>query len=492
MCSANLGRPFAQRRDSESVALIDLSFPDKPRKWAFRDLEHEADRFAQLVLDRGMGKGGRVALFGYNSAPYYCAYLGIIRAGCVAVPVNIKMPAELIDFVCRDASVDLVIVDPDVDVAIPADIARIDLATTENPTGNREYETSDTELAEILYTSGSTGKPKGVLLSHRSQRSMVDAMAATGKTPPFAGRVGLIAAPLFHMNAQLFLAAILAHGGTAVLMSRFDVATFSEALVRYSVQLITGVPTMVVMLYQDAEPAVEKTFESVETVYIGSAPVTDAIIQQAHELFPGAEVINSYGTTETGGGLFGKHPDGKERPEKAVGFPLPHAELRLVDQDDDGRGVLEVRAPSNMDGYLNLPELTAKKIRDGWINTGDIFATDENGFFYYVGRADDMFVCNGENVFPGMLEKLIESRAGVVQAAVVPIEDEKRGMVPVAFVVAESDADLSEADIRQYVLDRSTPNMHPRKVWFLRQLPLAATNKVDKKRLQEQAKQKIA
>jgi len=487
MCSANLGRPFAQRCNSDGVALIDLSFPDEPREWTFRDLDEEADRFAQLVLERGVGKGERVALLGYNSAPYYCAYLGVLRAGCVAVPVNIKMPGRLLEFVFRDASVELLIVDSDIDVAVPTGIAQIELATTQAPAGNPEYKTSTTDIAEILYTSGSTGRPKGVLLSHRSQLSMVDAMAATGKISPFTDRVGLVAAPLFHMNAQLFLAAILAHGGTAVLMSRFDVATFAEALGAYSVQLITGVPTMVVMLYQDAEMAEKGTYDSVETVYIGSAPVTDAIIKQAHELFPGAEVINSYGTTETGGGLFGKHPEGKERPEKAVGYPLPHAELRLVDQDDSGRGVLEVRAPSNMDGYLNLPELTAEKIHDGWINTGDIFETDENGFFFYVGRADDMFVCNGENVFPGMLEKLIESHTGVVQAAVVPIEDEKRGMVPIAFVVPDPGAELGEVDIREHVLDRSTPNMYPRKVWFLPQLPLAATNKVDKKRLRELA-----
>ena len=137
---------------------------------------------------------------------------------------------------------------------------------------------------------------------------------------------------------------------------------------------------MIAMLYQLVQDSDEKPFLSVEKVLIGSAPVTDAIIQQAHELFPEADVVKSYDTTETSGGLFGAHPQGIKRPERSVGYPMPHAEVRLQNPDEKNCGVLEVRSPTNMTGYLNLPDLTAKKIQNGWINTGDKFLIDEHGF----------------------------------------------------------------------------------------------------------------
>ena len=144
-----------------------------------------------------------------------------------------------------------------------------------------------------------------------------------------------------------------------------------------------------------------------------------------------------------------------------------------------------------MSGYLNLPELTAKKVRKGWINTGDIFSVDGDGFYYYEGRADDMFVCNGENVYPGELEPLIESMNGIVQSAVVPMDDERRGQIPVAFVVTAGGADVLAEDIKRFVLSRCTPNAHPRHVILIDELPLAATNKVDKKKLQQIAAQTL-
>ncbi len=492
----NLGDVLSNRHDEATSALIDLTNPETPVHISYAALHRLANKYAHYLSRLELIAGSSVAILGVNSRAYLAGYMGILRAGLVAVPINVKQPSSMVDYVFTDANVQFALVDSDQSERVPPGVSSTDLWSPEI----LEYDPEDdfaivqpagNDTAEILYTSGSTGRPKGVVLSHRSQIEMLRATGSTGRKPPFKNRCGLVAAPLFHMNALMFSAAILASDGTVVLLPKFETELFMWAIGEYQVQLITGVPTMVAMLHQLVRGSDEKQFPSVETVYIGSAPVTNTIIKQAHELFPAAEVINSYGTTETGGGLFGAHPQGLERPEHSVGYPLPHTEVRLENADENNCGVLEVRSSSNMTGYLNLPELTAKKIQDGWINTGDKFRFDEQGFYYYVGRADDMFVCSGENIYPGELETLIEKLDAWVQASVVPTDDHRRGQIPIAFVVTDKVGQVSAQGIKEFVLSRAPAYMHPRHVFFLDELPLAATNKVDKKRLKAMAEEQL-
>jgi len=493
---SNLGNPFAEVTDQSKDAVIDLMDPGSPVIFSYSELDRESKKYGNYISRLGLAPGARLAILGLNSRAYLAAYLGILRAGFVAVPINVKLPSSGVEFVFHDASIRHALAEPRYTHLVPDDVPQTDLwsgriTETSSHQDFEDFDPAPDQAAEILYTSGSTGQAKGVVLSHQSQIVMLRSAAKTGRTPPFQNRKGIIAAPLFHMNALFFGAALLAHGGTIVLLPRFDTELFVKTILDFQVQLVTGVPTMIAMMYQHLESGGGQRFHSVETVYIGSAPVTRAIIQQAHELFPGAEVINSYGTTETGGGLFGAHPLGLQRPEISVGHPLPHVEMRLLGDDVPNQGVLEVRTSTMMSGYLNLPEITAQKIRDGWINTGDIFRRDENNFFYYVGRSDDMFVCNGENIFPGELESLIERIDSIVQACVVPVEDHRRGNIPVAFVVTDESRSILEQDIKDFVLASVPANLHPRHVIFLQALPLAATNKVDRKKLAAIAEQKL-
>jgi len=493
----NLGDVLSSRHDEATIALIDLTNPETPVNVSYAALHRLANRYAHYLSHLKLDAGSSVAILGVNSRAYLAAYMGILRAGLVVVPINVKQPSSMVDYVFADANVQFALTGSDQSDLVPQGVSSIDLWSPEilecdSDDNFTVIQPADNDTAEILYTSGSTGRPKGVVLSHRSQIEMLRATGSTGRKPPFKNRCGLVAAPLFHMNALMFSAAILASDGTVVLLPKFETALFMWAIKEYQVQLITGVPTMIAMLYQFIQDSGGSQFPSVETVYIGSAPVTNAIIRQAHELFPAAEVINSYGTTETGGGLFGTHPRGIERPERSVGYPLPHTEVRLQNQDENNCGVLEVRSSSNMTGYLNLPELTVEKILDGWINTGDKFRFDENGFYFYIGRADDMFVCSGENIYPGELETLIEKLDSVVQASVIPMDDHRRGQIPVAFVVTEKDDRVSEQDVKEFVLSNAPAYMHPRHVFFLKELPLAATGKVDKKKLSAITEERLA
>jgi long-chain acyl-CoA synthetase len=150
-------------------------------------------------------------------------------------------------------------------------------------------------------------------------------------------------------------------------------------------------------------------------------------------------------------------------------------------------GVLYMRSPMLMEGYNNLPDKTADAVREGWYRSGDIMRRDENGFFHFVGRADDMFVVGGENVWPGEVERLLEQMPGVHQAAVVPVPDEIKGALPFAFVVPQAGASFDEAAVKAFALAHGPAFAHPRFVSFRTDIPLSATNKPDRRRLVAEA-----
>jgi acyl-CoA synthetase (AMP-forming)/AMP-acid ligase II len=196
--------------------------------------------------------------------------------------------------------------------------------------------------------------------------------------------------------------------------------------------------------------------------------------------FPNAEPLVVYGVTEGGPVPLGPHPDGKPRPPGSIGAPYRGTAARLVNGPRDSEGELVLKNPGILLGYHNLPEETARRIRDGWYHTGDICRRDGDGFYYFVGRTDDMFVSGGENIYPIEVEQLLEKHPAVHQACVLPFDHELKGEVPYAFVVLRSGATATEDALRQFALANGPAYQHPRRVFFLDQLPLAGTNKIDR------------
>jgi long-chain acyl-CoA synthetase len=336
----------------------------------------------------------------------------------------------------------------------------------------------------VLYTSGSTGLPKGVPLSHGGY------VWATSATPEqragIEGNAVLVAAPLFHMNGLFSAKSVMINGGTIVLMTSFNAKGYIRAIDRYQVAMITSVPTMLALVLRETAELAKADFSSVVIAVTGSAPSTPEFFEQLHKTFPNAEVFNSWGTTESGPLGFGPHPDGIARPMGALGYPRPGIEIRLVD-GDERQGVLHIKTPALMTGYLNRPADTRKRLIDGWYDTGDVMRRDENGFVFFVGRADDMFQCGGENVYPCEVEKLLGRHPDVAQVCVVPVPDEVKYQLPVAFVVPRPGTAPSEDALRRFALDNGPAYAHPRAVWFIDELPLAGTNKIDRKTLGDQA-----
>jgi acyl-coenzyme A synthetase/AMP-(fatty) acid ligase len=247
---------------------------------------------------------------------------------------------------------------------------------------------------------------------------------------------------------------------------------------------------MLALLARETDLLARTDLSSVARVATGSAPLTQALVDKVRGIFPAATFTNGYGTTEAGPVVFGPHPDGVPRPDLALGYPILGVRVRLVDGDDfdADTGVLHLKTPALTPGYLNLPERTAAMITaDGYCVTGDVMRRDADGFFFFVGRADDVFICNGENVHPGEVETMLESHAAIHQACVVPVPDEVRGQMPVAFVVPRPGAQLTPQAVVEWALAHGPAYQHPRHVELVPELPRAGTEKIDRASLIEQA-----
>jgi acyl-CoA synthetase (AMP-forming)/AMP-acid ligase II len=301
------------------------------------------------------------------------------------------------------------------------------------------------------------------------------------------GASTIVVAPLYHMNGLFNITVALANRMQVILLPRFDARRFLETVARYRCTFLSGIPTMYALMVRERDLIERLDLGSVHDVSIGSAPLTDALLAQVHQMFPNAQIENGYGTTEAGPAVFGPHPDGRPRPPLALGYPLADVGCKLVDGSSPDEGILALRTAALTHGYLNLPQSTASRMRDGWYLTGDVMRRDADGFYYFVGRADDMFTCGGENVYPGEIEKMLERHAAVAQAIVVPAPDDIKGQIPIAFIVPRRGSAPTAAQIKEYALEHGPAYAHPRFIEFLDNLPVSGTQKIDRASLTAEA-----
>jgi long-chain acyl-CoA synthetase len=481
----NLGDLIRRDRDLDKVAIIDLG-GKLPRELSYARLDAMANGVARALSVRGLARGDRLAILSANRVEYLAAYYGIMRAGLVAVPVSFKFPRSTIHFILRDAEAKLVFCDmpraPDCPLGIPAvhfggdGASGFDRFLDGGPFD--AVVPRPREPAMFLYTSGSTGMPKGVVLSHQSHIWVVE----TRLTDELERHRYLIAAPLYHMNALALAKLACAAHATIVLLPQFTAPAYIEAIGRNRCTWLTAVPPMIAMMLRERDLLARSDLSSVEFIRMGSAPVSHALMEAIRHALPRASITNAYGTTEAGPVVFGPHPEGLPQPDMSVGYPHPKVKLRLADGDDRGtdQGVLEMKCPALMNGYHNRPDVKPPFTADGFYVTGDVFRRDADGFHYFIGRSDDMFVSGGENIYPADVERMLERHPDVAQAAVVPIDDDIKGQKPVAFVVSKPGRRPSEDEIKRFALANAPAYAHPRFVWFVDELPLASTNKVDR------------
>jgi long-chain acyl-CoA synthetase len=492
----NLGDLIDRSRNLGRTAVIDLRRPEQPLVLTHAEVDGLANGVARLLTDSGLPRGAAVAILALNRAEYIATYFGIMRAGFVAVPVNTKVAQDTIDYVFQDARIAFAFTDGPRRAQVPAGVPVVDF-DDEGPEGFAArvvpgpFETvrvADDAIGQILYTSGSTGRPKGVPLTHFGQLWALEQTTAAVERET---ERSIIAQPLFHMNGLFQSKSVFATNNAVVYLPGFEAKGYIDALERYQVTNVMAVPTMLARVVKETEALKGRDFSRLRRVRLGSAPLTLGLIERIRAVFPGIPVSNGFGTTEAGPAVFGPHPQGLPQPDLAVGYPLATGDVRLVDGPDENEGVLLMRNPAVTPGYLNLPAKSAEVLDAGWYRSGDVFRRDAEGFYFFVGRADDMFVCSGENIYPGEVEKLLERHPHIQQAAVVPLPDEERGQVPVAFIVRREaeGASIGVDGVKHFAIDNGPAYQHPRRIAFVAELPWAGTNKIDRRALIDRARQ---
>lgn len=461
-------------------ALIDCRVEAAPRSYTREEVDAQTVAIARGLIGRGLSPGSAIGILAENRAEFVTTYLGIWRAGMVAVPINWRFTPEMIAFVLDDARIALTFCDAKHRAQLPAGARVIDYDDASFGAGPTS---SSVELpgvspdsdATIFYTSGSTGRPKPVAQTHRNHGWVIETRLA--HYAPERSQHVLIAAPLFHTHAFYTSLFYLACGSTPVLLPRFDPGRYLAAMQEYRCEMISGVPAMFAMLLRDPNLA-RADRAGVRTIRMGGSPISPRLWDEVTRAFPNAQITNVYGATEIGPLVFGVPTGGTPAPPRSVGWPVPGVDVRLVGDDgnDADEGTLWARTPAASARYRDA---------EGWTLTGDRFRRDASGAYHYIGRADDAFDCAGVVVFPGNVEAVLEEHPYVAEAAVIGVADEIKGHVPVAFVVSRSGAHLSEDELKQFSLERAPAYQHPRRILIVDALPLTGSNKIDKLALHE-------
>lgn len=492
MAAENPGAIFARHRDSGRIAVVDLS-EAAPRQVSYAELAAGCEAFARGLRRAGFGPGARLGIVSGNRIGFYEAFFGAMLAGAVALPFNIRLTdAALAGLIARN-DVDLLFADAANAPRLPEGAAKRAVVFGDgyaeflDPGPFAPEDVPDAAPLLQPFTSGTTGLPKGMLLSARAVRWAMRQMLPEGRAPDPSVTVS-VAHPLYHKNAMLGSKGAFLNGGRVVMMDRFDPERFIAAIGDWGITKVHTVPTMMARIMARPDLLARLDQRSIREVHMGSAPVSQRLFDEIRAAFPRAYVRISYGVTEAGPMQFGEHPQGRPRPPRSIGYPLAECELRLVGGATPDEGMLMIRNSGVMEGYYGLPEETAKRLdAAGWYATGDILRRDADGFFFFVGRDDDMMVVNGQNLYPATVEETLLRHPDIAAAAVVAVEDAMRGALPVAFVVSRAGAVLDATAVQAHCLAAAPAWQHPRGVHFVSELPLAGTGKVDVAALRQQA-----
>ena len=510
------------------------AFASFGRTLSYRELDERADSVAGVLADHGVEPGDRVGLFVPNTNQFPPAYFGTIRAGAVAVPLNLRMDPETLVYVLDNAGADHVIASPLLadearDLAAAADVGTLFLPGVDEE-GVVNYSHALAEQSETFdrperdpgdvacqpYTSGTTGDPKGVLLTHENLLSAIESYDKGGLSVDAEDSIVLVL-PLFHIYAlNAIMGTYLYSGATMYLQPEPDGENMLRALDDNDVTTMAGVPAMYTMMwraYREEPDAYD--LSSLRYVTCAAAPLADDVRRTIEEAW-NVPMVEGWGMTETSPAGTLEPAHGVRKPAGCIGPVLPGMEIKLVDPetgatlldtdqlqpfpdpdvdfDDESAvtGEIAVRGGSVFEGYYGLPERTDQVFDEtGYFHTGDIARVDADGYLWMVDRADDMMIVGGENVYPAEVENALYEHPSVAEAAVVAAPHETKGEAPVAFVVPEADTELDAEALREFSLEHVASYAHPRRVFFVETLPRSATQKVQRYRLAERAGERI-
>ncbi|MDO8607639.1 MAG: malonyl-CoA synthase [Phaeospirillum sp.] len=467
----------------------------------YGELEAASGRFANVLIEAGVAPGDRVAVQVDKSAEAVVLYLACMRAGAILLPLNTAYQSDELEYFLSDAAPTAVVCQPHrmaelealvVKAGITAGVLTLGAAGDGSLTGRARGQSPDfvttarggDDIAAILYSSGTTGRPKGAMMSHANLASNAMTLHKLWGFAP--DDVLLHCLPIFHTHG-LFVAinCVLLNGTAMIFCPKFDAEQAIGLLARTTVFM--GVPTFYTRLVASPNLTPEAC-RHMRLFISGSAPLLEETFA-AFSARTGHAILERYGMTE--GGMFTSNPLDGERRAGTVGFPLPDVDLRITGEDGQALpqgevGIIEVRGPNIFKGYWNMPEKTkAEFTEDGFFKSGDVGVIDERGYVSIVGRAKDLIISGGYNVYPKEVEDAIDRMDGVIESAVVGMPHPDFGEAGLAIVVTPHDGGLTPDGVIASLRGRLANYKVPKQVVLVSDLPRNAMGKVQKNLLRE-------
>jgi len=478
----------------------DLFLINNNGKITYSEFHKTINQIANLLIQKGMKPGERVAVQAEKSNLQIALYAATLKAGGVYLPLNTGYTLSELEYFIEDSGAKIIVIDKKIEEQLLASVDKSITILTLNSDESgsvmdyaknqdikfEAIERSPEDLAAILYTSGTTGKSKGAILSHKNLLSNTKVLEEYWKFTK--DDVLLHMLPIYHTHGLFVATNLLAYvGGAMIFLPKFDIDQAIEWMSKATTMM--GVPTFYTRLLSDQR--FDKSLTNHMRLFIsGSAP----LLAETHKEFEdrtGKKILERYGMTETN--MCTSNPYDEERIAGTVGLPLPGVELRIA--DDQGNeikqgeiGIIELRGENVFKGYWQMPDKTNDSFRkDGFFITGDMAKIDHKGYVTIVGRDKDLIITGGLNVYPKEVETVIDQIETILESAVFASPHKDFGEAVVAAIVRKNNS-LSEIEVKKYLSDKLAKFKQPKKIIFIENLPRNAMGKVQKAELRKKYK----
>ncbi len=477
-------------RQPQKTAII-----TKEEELTFAVLNQRVHALAGHLQREGIRQGDRVGVLLPNSTAIPLSYFATQKIGAVTVILDARLKGKELESVLKDADLKLLVVHGQllaevegvikaralvplwVVGAAGADGFENRFAAPQTVLSLPKLEADDDAL--ILYTSGTTGEPKGVVLSYRNLVQYPMVMGAMGVTDATTIRGCIL--PMSHIVGPVVCNELAERGYTLVIFDQINPVTLLEGIQKHRVSVFESVPIVFQLLLSVKNLASYDT-GSVKVAAMMGTSIPMPLLQAFQAAQPHVKVIQGYGLTETSPMITLVEPDKAEAKTGSIGRAVPGAEVKIVDENDQEvplgeAGEIVTRGPHVMKGYFRRPAATAERIRDGWLHTGDVAKADADGYYYHLGRRDDMIITGGLNVYPAEVENMIYTYPGVQETVVFAVADPKRGQVLGAAIVPRPGSRLVEKDLLMFLRGNLANFKVPDRIVIRESLPRTSSGK---------------
>lgn len=514
-----------QRLLGEALLKSASRYPDKTaiiekdKEYSYSELRGSAMKLANFLVSSGIKRGDRVAVYLNNSWQAVVSIYGITLSGAVFLVINPQTKADKLQYILNDSEAVALIADGALHNEINKIIAEVESLgniiitgaadkiiasgiktitdfqkiVDELPSEAELPQIIPNDLAALIYTSGSTGFPKGVMMTHQSMVftswSLIEYLRLTD-----SDRIILLLPLAFDYGLYQLLMAVTIGGSLIVEQSFIFQATIYKQIEKYKPTVFPGVPTIYALMIAAAKKS-GLAFDCIKKVTNTAAALPAEFIPDLKNLFPNALIFKMYGLTECKRVCY-LEPELVDVKPKSVGKAIPGTEVFLLTPEGEPvkkgeRGILHIRGPHIMLGYLNKDELTREMLKPGklpWervLCSNDWFEMDDEGFLYFLGRNDDIIKSRGEKVSPVEIENVIYTIPEIREAAIIGVPDDITGEAIIGFVTVYDGNNLTEKDIQKVCMSKLELFMIPKQLIFLNEMPKSTNGKIDKKRLKE-------